>query len=180
MPSLYKYFSLLLAVFININCKAQYTDFQEDIFKRLEALPLENRVILSTDTKISIWAEHYELIFDSILLPLDTLQVADLVEKYAAERLFIADNCKDSSILRTWAANHNILTFNTLHTLQADSVFILNNENLSLQIATALRQQTAETWKIWYYMIAGLLSGIFIYVLTRLFFNKKKLPNAKK
>ncbi len=146
---------------------AQSPELDKDIRARLATVALENRVILAADGRLTAWANHYELLFDSFVSPFDSQQANFLIQKYAAERVFVAADYLQKTAFVNWAKNHNLL-ISELPPLAKNANFILNDASTSEWIADALRQKTAQTLQIWWAMLAGIIAGVLIYGLFRI------------
>jgi len=170
-----RYCNLFILLILGYKLNAQSEVLETDIRAKLATVALENRVILSTDGRLSAWANHYELLFDSFTNPFDSNQANELVEKYAAERVFVSADYPQKTAFLAWAARQDLMSFE-LPNLDKDAVFLLNDPKSSQMIADALRQVADSTKTIWWIMGAGIISGGLFYVL----FSKKIASFLKK
>jgi hypothetical protein len=143
---------------------AQSADLDRDIRAQLAAVDLENRIILATEPQLAIWANHHELLFDSFSSPFDSNQANALLKKYAAERVFVSADYPQKTQFQTWAKTQELMVIE-LTILDKNPNMLLKDAVVGQSIVDGLRQKTAETLTIWWFMLAGLISGMLIYVL---------------
>lgn len=121
--------------------------------KKLETIPLENRVLITTDTNWRAWAAKHHFLIDTIAQPIDTAQLNQLYDLYLFENIFINSTLSTNNELYQWANLHHIrlieLPNQSLHT-----------DQLGHFIADHLRQRSDALYQLWGIMLAGTLVGM--------------------
>ncbi len=165
--------ALLIAFWATTRAGAQ-TELATTIEKKLAPLPLEERVILSTSPRLSAWAERYELLFDTLPRPFSAPLAAKILQKYAAERIVLTSDYADSAELRKFADYQGIMLSEMIHLPAEADRLLCENAALSHALADFLRQTPAQQTRLYWYMLAGLVTGIIATVIYRETARRKK------